>query len=208
MKDGDLDAYITRFKLLLGQAGYQETEQGALTMFKKGLPAGLNIRIISNVSPQPTTLAGWIEKAREQQLKWIQIQEFKTAKLLTPRQATIAKALALGKSNHSKRDPNAMDVDSGETENIRFTPLTEEEREELRKKGACYRCRKQGHIANKCPKKKAEYGRPAPTSVKAQGENTNGQKDTKKSLEELKEILKDEDLRQEFFNDMVESGFV
>jgi Zinc knuckle len=40
-----------------------------------------------------------------------------------------------------ERDPNAMDVDR----------LTVEERDKLLKEGKCFRCRKTGHRAKKCP---------------------------------------------------------
>ena len=42
-----------------------------------------------------------------------------------------------------RRDPNAMDVDV----------LTTKERAELMKKGACFRCRAQGHLSRDCPNK-------------------------------------------------------
>src|SRR6266851_7768838 len=61
MKDGDIDTYITTFKKLLKEAGYTENEQGALKMFKTGLPSGLNICIINNSLTLPNTLEGWIE---------------------------------------------------------------------------------------------------------------------------------------------------
>jgi hypothetical protein len=44
------------------------------------------------------------------------------------------------------RDPNAMDVDV-----VRLGKLSNEEREDLRKKNACFRCRKQGHMSRNCP---------------------------------------------------------
>jgi len=34
MEKGDIDTYITTFMKLLGQAGYQPSNQGALTLFK------------------------------------------------------------------------------------------------------------------------------------------------------------------------------
>jgi hypothetical protein len=44
MEHGDIDTYIATFTKLLGQAGYKETEQGALNMFKKGVKAGDRLR--------------------------------------------------------------------------------------------------------------------------------------------------------------------
>jgi len=76
MKDGDIDMYITTFKKLLKTTGYQENKQGTLKMFKAGLPGGLNIHIINNSLTIPDTLEGWIEAARQQQLKYLQTKEF------------------------------------------------------------------------------------------------------------------------------------
>ena len=45
------------------------------------------------------------------------------------------------------RDPNAMDVD---TVNVRLGKLTNEEREDLHRKNACFRCRKPGHVSRDC----------------------------------------------------------
>jgi hypothetical protein len=48
MMSSDINSYIATFIKLLKMAGYTETEHGSLELFKKGLPAGLNIRIINN----------------------------------------------------------------------------------------------------------------------------------------------------------------
>ena len=71
MKDGDIDTYIATFKKLLKEAGYTKNEQGALKMFKLGLPGGLNIHIINNFLTLPNTLEGWIEAVCQQQLKYL-----------------------------------------------------------------------------------------------------------------------------------------
>jgi hypothetical protein len=61
MLNGDIDSYIATFTKLLRMAGYQETEHGSLALFKQGLPGGLNIHIINNLTTPPDTLRGWIE---------------------------------------------------------------------------------------------------------------------------------------------------
>ena len=45
-------------------------------MFKSGLPGRLNIHIINQSLTLPNTLEGWIESARQQQLKYLQSKEF------------------------------------------------------------------------------------------------------------------------------------
>ena len=44
-----------------------------------------------------------------------------------------------------------MEVDATQTQPLK--PLTDREREELRKRGACFRCRMVGHRANQCQKR-------------------------------------------------------
>ena len=41
----------------------------------------------------------------------------------------------------TRKDPNAMDVDA----------MSIEERNKLMKKGACFRCKKPGHLSKDCP---------------------------------------------------------
>jgi hypothetical protein len=57
-------------------AGYQESKHGSLSLFKKGLPNGLNIQIMNNLISPPDTLRGWIEATHQEQLKYLQTQEF------------------------------------------------------------------------------------------------------------------------------------
>jgi hypothetical protein len=74
-------------------AGYKENEHGALSLFEKGLPDGLNIQIINNNDPVPNTLKGWQESACQQQLKYLQTQEFMGKKKVNPYAAVLAKKL-------------------------------------------------------------------------------------------------------------------
>jgi len=66
MTGGDIDSYIATFPKLMKMAGYRKNEHGALNLFKKGLPDGLNVRIINNNDPVPNTLKRWQECARQQ----------------------------------------------------------------------------------------------------------------------------------------------
>jgi hypothetical protein len=43
MTGSDIDSYIATFTKLMKMAGYKENGHGTLSLFKKGLPDGLNI---------------------------------------------------------------------------------------------------------------------------------------------------------------------
>jgi hypothetical protein len=66
MKDGNINIYIATFKKLLKLARYNEAKYSTLKMFKRGLPNGLNIGIITNNNPVPATLEDWIKAAHQQ----------------------------------------------------------------------------------------------------------------------------------------------
>ena len=213
MINGDIDTYTAMFKMLLKQAGYAETEQGALKMYKRGLPAPLNIEVVRNNDPSPANLSDWINAARKQQLKYLELQEFRGPKQLTQKQLALAKALGIKNPQYpQKKDPNAMDVDFGGTQQRPpYARLTDEEREKLRAEGRCFRCRQKGHNAKGC-RGNAEYGRPAPT-IKAQGDAPKEAppkepESKEKTLKGIMGALKDEGLRQDVFDMIVEEGFV
>jgi hypothetical protein len=164
MMSSDINSYIATFMKLLKMAGYTETEHGSLELFKKGLPTGLNISIINNSATPPSTLRGWIEAMRTKQLKYLQTLEFSNKK---PSPQALALAKHLGVRSHlNNRDPNTMDIDSGNFNRRGFTPLSAKEKQKLQDTGGCFRCQKKGHISKYCPTRQnrsAEYRRSAPT---------------------------------------------
>lgn len=63
-------------------------------MFKKGLPNRLNIGIITNNNLVPATLEDWINAARQQELKYLQTQEF-SKKGLSNQELALTKKLGV-----------------------------------------------------------------------------------------------------------------
>jgi hypothetical protein len=127
MTSGNINSYIATFMKLLKMAGYQETKHGSLKLFKKGLSGGLNIQIINNSITPPNTLKGWVEAACTEQLKYLQTLEFSNKKKPLPQALALAKYLRV-RSHQNNRDPNAMDINSGNFGHEGFTPLSNEEK--------------------------------------------------------------------------------
>jgi hypothetical protein len=130
MMNSDIDSYIATFTKLLKMAGYLETEHSSLTLFKQGLPGGLNICIINNSTTPPNTLRGWIEAACQEQLKYLQTQEFSNKKKPSLQALVLAKCLRV-KTHQNICDPNTMDIDARNFGRRGFTPLTDEEKQKL-----------------------------------------------------------------------------
>ena len=72
--------------------------------------------------------------------------------------------------NQTQKDPNAMDIGATTTitkaatsnGTVLISALTEEMRMALMKIGACFRCRKIGHMSRDCPDRNKNYGAQQP----------------------------------------------
>ena len=147
MQGDDLDTYMALYRQLVLKAGWDITGDGARDTFSEGLKLGLKLAILRGRDDIPETLDDWKKAAINEQRKWAWIKHAKSEG--TGRQNDWKKAL--GKKDTPKKDPNAMEVD-----NARLAPLTDAEKEQLRKEGRCFRCRLQGHLSFSCPKKTGE----------------------------------------------------
>jgi len=212
MMNSDIDSYIATFMKLLKMAGYLETEHGSLALFKWGLSGGLNICIINNSTTPSDTLRGWIEAVCQEQLKYLQTQEFSNKKKPSLQALVLAKHLRV-KTHQNIRDPNTMDIDAGNFGRGGFTPLTDKEKQKLWDTGRCFRCQKKGHISKYCPTRQnrnAEYRRPAPTQNTCSGitEEPETKKELKDVLADVKALLSMEENKQSFYDGLIELGFV
>ena len=163
MKGGDLDTYIAEFDRLVGEVGYNKDDWGTIVKFKEGLHQALLGQILDHVLPAPNTIEAWKKAGRERQTVY---REKQNAGLIkggpTPSQKRWAGLLGLN-NYHTPLQRTAqnppqrtrqnqvvpMDVDA-----TKYTPLTDQERAQLSKTGACFYCRKQGHISRNCPNKR------------------------------------------------------
>ncbi|PPQ94138.1 hypothetical protein CVT25_007986 [Psilocybe cyanescens] len=129
---------VTKFKLLVGEAGMSNDSDTAnkllIEMFKMALNPALVQKIIMS-EKKPTKIEEWYDKAmtfdRSYRLAMAIKGPSQSNARFIPRAAP-------------KKDPFAMDVDA----------MTTEERTSLMKKGACFRCKQTGHLAVDCPQKK------------------------------------------------------
>ena len=85
-------------------------------------------------------------------------------------QTTLKKAKTWFNQNQQQKDPNAMDIGATTTSTEAVTSngtaligaLSEEMRTTLMKIGACFRCRKTGHMSRNCPDRNRNYGAQQP----------------------------------------------
>jgi hypothetical protein len=138
-KTESIDEHIAKFKMLAAESKIDTTNPLTIELFKETLPWGLTLQLMKLETPLKT-IADWYEWAAE--------LDHKHAKINRVVERTRGSSSEKDKASQKKyyfprreRDPNAMDVNR----------LTVEEQDKLLKEGRCFRCRKTGHRANKCP---------------------------------------------------------
>jgi hypothetical protein len=133
-----IDEHIAKFKILATKLKINMMNPLTTKLFKETLPWGLTLQLMKLETPLKT-IADWY--------KWVAELNHKHAKIIWAIEQTWGtggKDKAPQKKYYfpqQERDPNAMDIDR----------LMVEERDKLLKEGKCFRCRKTGHRANKCP---------------------------------------------------------
>ena len=151
--DHGLDDYISTFERLARLGGYNLADKAVIDMFVDGLPPSLAINVAKFNNPQ--SFSDWKRGAVEHHTTYMWIKsrfrnKGKTETRLTQDQ---------WKKAFTKKGDDAMDTTPGRVKaraaNTR-PPLTDDEREKLRKEGRCFRCRKQGHLSRYCPEKPSQ----------------------------------------------------
>jgi Retrotransposon gag protein/Zinc knuckle len=155
MKDELVDDYITAFNSLAAKAGWELTNEGTIDAFRSGLQPG-TLNTIMNWDVWPKTMTQWQQAARDK------LQKYLAKKAILSFHPSMGNQGNLGTRNQwqhrfghhrqgggsSSHDPNAMDVDTINTQN----PLNEEEKQWLMAEGQCFFCKQQGHMSKNCPK--------------------------------------------------------
>ena len=177
MKDGNIDEYISKFDLLVDQAGYRADDPQMLEKFINGLPASLYETIYQ--LDDPKTYKGWRQAAVKRQEKWLHMQSIKQGRNILERfRSGATKPNNLGKFFVPPRPPipdaNTMDTSARsrtqgqltladdepppgyqQDQKPPFPPRDGYHRAQREKHGnlsqvKCYNCDKMGHFARDC----------------------------------------------------------
>ena len=145
MKMGSsIDEHIARFKLLAAAAEINPNHALTIELFKEMLIPALWTQMMNLETPLKT-LDDWYTWAIK-----LDHQHHKLRRAMERTRENISKRPTPRFYFPGKeRDPNTMDVDR----------LTFDEWTQLMKEGWCFKCRKTGHRANKCPEETQDKGK-------------------------------------------------
>ena len=144
---------ITEFRLLVGDVGLSTNSASdqihLIKMFMNCLNPQLKKKIIfrDNV---PRTIEGWYEKATQYDSKCWLTQAMMAIDNQMPWKNT---GKGWFNQNQNNKDPNAMDIGATMNGMAVISALTKEMHATLMKIGACFQCRKTGHLSWDCPLK-------------------------------------------------------
>lgn len=167
---GSIDKFMQRFNTLAAESEFDEPS--LIYFLRRSLNPALVDRIATSY-PQPKDLSEYKDRAVSMQLAWENRQAEKKQTRgtvhTTPSQRTPA-------SSHTVDQGVPMDVDSarrlGASSIPPLTRLTDNERENLRRQGACFRCRQRGHMSRECPSRFTSRTSSAPSSQSIRGAST------------------------------------
>jgi hypothetical protein len=203
------DDFIAEFRTVAAHSGIKD-DTAMIEYFMEGLPTSLREKISMMDNP-PTTLQGWQDYASKFD------NSYRRAKAITAR-------IRGGKPNndpkkkwqpsrnspqrYTARDPNAMEVDRVDVEEIEINRLSPRERDDHMKKGQCFRCHKTGHVA------RDHYGPDAARLNAGTSSNVNSNSNTwkrtgKGTAQRIRSLLAelDEKEKEEALDDLAEKDF-
>jgi len=192
---GKIDEHISKFKQLLHRTRLDKSasQDAVIEFFRESLTPQLHRRIL-NADEPPTTLLDWYKRAAQYDAQMKKIQKIfqKTNPSQTQTKTTAQTSSTPKKFTFSPRkDPNAMDVDS----------MTTEERTSLMKIGACFKCKKVGHLSRDCPD-------PNPKKEEKKKEEPKKWKGKEMAAYVRAQMMNmDEDEKEAFFESAADKGF-
>jgi hypothetical protein len=153
MKDDNLDTYISTFKHLAQDAGYDLTAMGMVDLFALGLREML-FNVCMYRQMQPESFNDWVTATKEELIK--------RTRRYAMQESTYQSHPYHGKSYQAANGcqcyvhPNnrviPMDIDPPIHTYI-WCASTEADKQQLREQGKCFRCKAFGHMAQECPLK-------------------------------------------------------
>ena len=140
--ESSIEDHILKFNDLIGKADIVE-EASAVYFFRKSLRPAL-LDDVERMNPPPETIAAYLNGARQREQRF-KIRQEEKKRWGNP---SAAKPTSSG-GFRPKAEEKPAASSTGSVKKI--GRMTDEEREELRRAGACFRCRKTGHRFFECP---------------------------------------------------------
>jgi hypothetical protein len=153
MKDNDLDTYISKFKHLARDAGYDLTAMGTADLFALGLREKL-FNVCMYRQTQPESFNNWVTAAKKELIK--RAQRYAMQESAYQSCPYHGKSYQAANGHQHYIHPNdrvvPMEIDPPVTTYIRCAS-TEADKQWLREQGKCFHCEAFGHMARECPLK-------------------------------------------------------
>jgi Ty3 transposon capsid-like protein/Zinc knuckle len=182
MGNNSIEEHIAKFKMLVTRSGLDTASAAVIDYFRESLNIPLQRRILSLENP-PKTLKEWYDWAAKLDNNFRRMQRILGRNDRAKTTGNEKKKVEQKRQwNIPRRDPDAMDVDR----------MTTERRDEMMKKGLCFKCEKPGHISKNCP-----------------GKNDQKKMNGKELLAHIRNLTMhmDDDEKEKFYDEAEKEGF-